>query len=94
MLNSSVKLKKPKVVHKDLSSEHVYGFAYDDEFLIELDKNQSDKEYILTVVHELGHLFLPDLSEAQIVKFEKTFGAAVWKSVCRLKRKWKKQWSK
>ena len=90
---SRVVIKKPKVVYKDLSREGVVGLAYKDEDnrnLVEIDPFQTDAEFIKTIVHELGHQFLPDLSERQIVKFEKTFGKAVWNGVCRLRRKWVK----
>jgi len=42
----------------------------------------------LTCMHELFHLLLPDLSERNIIRIEKTFGQALWKSVKRLKKKW------
>jgi len=90
MSKSRIKLKKPKVNHKDLSFEGVVGLAYQDvgEHRIEVDPNQTDKEYFLTYAHELFHLLMPDLSERQIRIIEKNYGGSLWKAVLRLKKKW------
>lgn len=88
-LQSEVKIRRVKMVHKSLRRYRVAGFAYvDDEPYVEVDPNQSDREYFLTCVHELFHILLPDLSEKQILRLEKTFGQCLWASVRRLKRKW------
>lgn len=89
---SKVVIKKPRVYHKDLSKDNVVGFAYQgSEHYIEIDPKQTDKEYFLTYLHELFHLLLPDLSEKQIIKLEKTFGLVLWSAVKRLRKKWRNQ---
>lgn len=89
-IRSKVVIQRVKIYHKNLSKDKVVGYAYSgSEPYIEIDPNQTDKEYFLTSVHELLHLLLPDLSEKQIIKIEKTFGQCLWKSVRRLKKKWK-----
>lgn len=76
---SKVVIKKVKVYRKNLSKDRVVGYAYScSEPYIEIDPNQSDREYFLTCVHELCHILLPDLSEKQIVKIEKTFGNTLY----------------
>jgi len=76
---STIIIKKVKVYRKNLSKDKVVGYAYSgSEPYIEIDPNQSDREYFLTCVHELCHILLPDLSEKQIVKIEKTFGQTLW----------------
>lgn len=48
------------VDHKDLSDEGVYGWCYkesDDEFLIEIHDDLSEKEYLTTLFHELVHVW-------------------------------------
>jgi hypothetical protein len=89
---SKVVIKKPRVVYKDLSEDFVVGYALEDEYEAQIDPKQSDKELMLTGVHELFHLILPDLTERQIIKLEKTSGRAIWNMAMRLKRKWKKEW--
>ena len=90
---SKVCIKKPKVVFKDLSKDGVVGYALEDEHEIQIDPKQTDRELFLTCLHEsLGHLLLPDLTEKQVVRIEKTYGVIMWNIVLRLRRKWKKQW--
>ena len=51
MAISRVKLKKPKIVNKDLKNEGVWGFAYQEDFFIEIEKDQSPKNYLNTLIH-------------------------------------------
>lgn len=89
-LRSKVVIQRVKVYHKNLSKDKVVGYAYSGfDPYIEIDPNQTDKEYFLTCTHELLHLLLPDLGEREIIRIEKTFGQCLWKSVRRLKKKWK-----
>ena len=90
--NSKVIIKKAKVYYKDLSKDKAVGFAYQgSEHYIEIDPKQTDKEFFLTHVHELFHLLLPDLSESQIIRIEKTFGSSLWLTVKKLRKKWRDQ---
>ena len=78
-IKSTVVIKKVKVYRKNLSRDKVVGYAYSgSDPYIEIDPNQSDKEYFLTCVHELCHILLPELSEKQIIKIENTFGKTLW----------------
>lgn len=91
-LYSRVIIRKPKIIFKDLSAQEVVGLAYSindgEEHKAEIEKNQTDRELLLTSFHEISHLMLPELSEAQIIRLEKTYGVALWNIVLRLKRKW------
>ena len=94
-IRSRVVLKKSKVIYKNLT-DGIVGFAYkdeEDENLVEVDPNQSDAQLILSLIHELAHNLLPNLSEPNIIKLEKTFGKNIWLCVMRLRRKWYKKWT-
>ena len=91
MLTSKVIIKKPKVEIKDLRDEaegksKIVGLAYDKGYRIEIEPNQTEREFFLTTFHELFHLVLPDLSERQIIKLEKLIGSALWKIVLKQRR--------
>lgn len=46
--------------HKDLSEDYVYGWCYkegDKEFLIEIHDDLDEERYLLTVFHEMTHVF-------------------------------------
>lgn len=78
-IKSTVVINKVNVYRKNLSKDGVVGYAYSgSDPYIEIDPNQSDKEYFLTCMHELFHILLPDLSEKQIIKIENTFGRTMW----------------
>ena len=90
-LISRVVIKKPKVQFKKFKKEETnVGYAHRAEHKVEVDTGICDSEIFKTLAHELGHLLLPDLNEKQIIKFEKFYGDALWKTVLRLKRKWLK----
>jgi len=36
----------------------------------------------------------PTLTEKQVIKLERVVGVAMWKIVCKLRRKWRKEWEK
>jgi hypothetical protein len=93
-LYSKVVIKKPTVVHKDLSKEFCVGLSYEDGHLVEIEPKQSDRQYLLSLFHELCHLTFPTLTEKQIIKLENVIGGELWKGVSRLRRKWKKEFKK
>lgn len=75
---SKVVLRKPKVIEKDLTKDNVWGWATPDEFEIEIEKNQKSIEYLNTLIHEMLHCFLPDLSEKQITKMANIMSKEIW----------------
>lgn len=49
------KSKKPSIKNKNLEGD-VLGYAYQEDFEIEIDPRQSDKEYCNTCLHECFHV--------------------------------------
>lgn len=76
---SRVVLKKPSIREKDLSKDNVWGWATIEDFEIEIEKNQPSKEYLNTLIHEMLHCLLPDLSEKQIEKMANIMSEEIWK---------------
>lgn len=93
MPRTKISFKKSKVVYKEIPEPGVLGLAYKEEGdnLVEIETRQSDRELFLTTAHELFHNLLPELSERQIILLEKTFGVNLWKTICRLRRKWEQE---
>lgn len=79
MPKSRLNLKPIKIEHKDLTSDGVWGWAYQDENRIELEKNQTSKEYLNTLIHEMLHCMLPDLKEPHIEKMADMLANEVWR---------------
>lgn len=75
---SKVKLRKPEIRDKKLESD-VLGYAYQEDFEIEIDPRQLSKEYLNTLIHEMLHCFLPDLSERSITKMADLMAHEIWK---------------
>lgn len=88
---SRVKIKNPIIKHKDLSADGVYGYASQEDFEIEIDPNQGDKEYLNTLIHEMLHCFLPDLQERFIIRIADIMAENVWKKGYRKKPKLSKK---
>lgn len=76
---SRVKLRRPKIVHKDLTADGVWGYANQEDFEIEIERNQVSKEYLNTLIHEMLHCFLPDLKEQHIRKMADLLSDEIWK---------------
>ena len=88
-LFSRVVIKKPKIQFKHFRKDTNVGYAYPADHKAEIEIKQSNKEFFLTVIHEvIGHLTLPDLNEGQVIRLERITGEALWKAVLRLRQKW------
>ena len=70
--------KKIKIIDKKLGRERAAWQAFMGENLIEIDPRQDNKNYLLTLVHELTHVCFPDLSEEEVIRCEKIIGNALW----------------
>ena len=69
-----MKSKKPtKIVYRKLGREQADGLAYKDYNEIHIDKRLKGKNYLLTLIHELGHIHLPHLTEEAIEEFSVNF---------------------
>ena len=49
-----------------ITSRGFWGWAYPDEWRIELDHRSCDKMLMNTIVHEVAHVVLPVLDEAAV----------------------------
>lgn len=78
MPKSRVKIRKPTIVNKHLEDK-VLGLAYQEGFEIEIDPRQSPKEYLNTLIHEMLHCFLPDLSERSIIRLADIITDKIWR---------------
>jgi hypothetical protein len=72
-------IKKPKIKEVSLEKENALGFAYQDDFEIEIEPKQSSKEYLNTLIHEMLHCFFPELKEGQITKLADIMADNIWK---------------
>ncbi|MFZ9472489.1 MAG: hypothetical protein ACO26H_02195 [Sediminibacterium sp.] len=79
MPKSKVILKKPNVREKDLTKDKVWGWANQEDFEVEIEKNQPAKEYLNTLVHEMLHCLLPDLNESQISRMANIMADEIWR---------------
>jgi predicted SprT family Zn-dependent metalloprotease len=57
------KSKPVKVVHRRLGREVAWGQAWTDKNLIEIDPRLGAKRALETLVHEICHLALPELTD-------------------------------
>jgi len=78
MPTSKVIIKQPNIVDKELD-DNVLGYAYQKEFEIEIDPRQNSREYLNTLIHEMLHCFLPNLSEKSIIKLSTIMSDEIWK---------------
>ncbi len=72
------KRKKIKVIERKLGREKAMGQAWMGEDLIEIDNRLNNKEYLFCLLHEVLHICFPNLSEKEVLKYEKVFGKTVW----------------
>lgn len=68
-----------KIVHRKLGKERADGIAYQDDNEIHIDERLKKKDYFLTVVHELLHMYFPDLSEASVDKISRKMCSELWR---------------
>ena len=82
VINTAVKVT---VRQKKILGPYV-GMAWREEGEIEVDPRQSEREYLLTLVHEWLHCALPRLSERSIIRLEQSLGGMLWSRGYRKKR--------
>jgi len=58
----------------------VWGLAYKDDNLIEIDPRQKPKRYLNTLVHELLHIVFPEASEKQITQAANVVVKELWRA--------------
>ena len=72
-----VNLTKAKVSERKLGREQAYGQYYDG--LVEIDPRLDSKEYLDTLIHEMLHHHLPDLSESDVLAIATRMTNQIWR---------------
>jgi len=78
--------KKIKIRIRKLGKEKAVGLAWMGENFIEIDPRQTEKEFLLTAIHEVFHILFPDFSERKIINLEKKMGDVIWRLGYRRKK--------
>jgi len=86
MIRSSVNTAVEVTVRQKKIPGPYVGMAWREEGEIEVDPRQSEREYLLTLVHEWLHCALPRLSERSIIRLEQSLGGMLWSRGYRKKR--------
>lgn len=68
-----------KVVHRKLGKEQADGIAYTEHNEIHIDERLKKKEYMRIVIHELLHIYFPDLSESVVDRTSRKMCTELWK---------------
>jgi hypothetical protein len=81
MIRSKVKLRPIALRHQQKLAETqgIWGYAEQEEFNIVLEKIQPPREYLNTLIHEMIHCILPDLSEKSVIKMSNIMSDIIWK---------------
>lgn len=74
--------RKIKIEWKHSSA--AWGWAYIDEYKIELDPRMDEKTLLEVAAHEVGHIVLPEISEEQIDLLGKQVADVLWRLKFRL----------
>jgi len=77
---------KIKIKIRDLSKEKCVGLAWMEDNLIEIDPKQTEKEFLLTAIHEVFHLLFPKFGEKKVISLEKRMGDVLWRLGYRRKK--------
>lgn len=79
------KTKKIRIIEKKMRVYH--GYAFPNKLRIEIRTNQTQVEYLGTLVHELLHIAFPDMSESKIDAIARMITFHLWKQGYRRKSK-------
>lgn len=72
-----MKLRKIKVRERKLRK--YLGYAYLNEDTVEIDPNQTPRQYLDTLIHEILHILYPKDSETKISRNASTITHHIWK---------------
>jgi hypothetical protein len=70
---------KIKLVERKLGREKALGLAHHSEDMIEICINQSSKERLDTVIHEILHLLNPNMPEKLVNSYSNRISKVLWK---------------
>lgn len=74
--------RKPKMTRipvYEMPLRDCYGHAWPSERVIAIDPDQSPKEYLDTLIHELYHVADPDASEEKVIKVANMLAENLWR---------------
>jgi hypothetical protein len=72
-----MKLRRIKVRERKLRK--YLGYAYLNEDTVEIDPNQTPRQYLDTLIHEILHILYPKDSETKISRNASTITHHIWK---------------
>lgn len=72
-----MKLRRIKVRERKLRK--YLGYAYLNEDTVEIDPNQTPRQYLDTLIHEILHILYPEDSETKISRNASTITHHIWK---------------
>ncbi len=72
------KRKPIKVIHRKLGREKVYGQAWTDFRVIEIDERLTGIDYCDTVIHEVLHCQQPNLPEKTVAENATELAKILW----------------
>lgn len=68
----------PRIKHKKLGRQKAWGEQYTGTSLILLDPRMRSKRYLNILIHEMLHLYFPDLTEHTTDHLAKAFSKEIW----------------
>jgi hypothetical protein len=77
-------MKHPKLIHKKLGKERVWGFYDKAKNTIELDERLKGKKKLEILVHEYFHHLFPFMDEETVTKSAKDLTDFLWKHHLRI----------
>lgn len=83
-------IKAPTIVVKKIPLDNgrkVWGYCYQSEGFIELERDQPDKEFLDTLIHECLHHFFHSLGEQRVSKTATIMANEIWRKGYRSKRR-------
>lgn len=72
------KRKKIKIKYRKLGRANVWGLAYPDENLVELDERLKGKKHLEILTHEVIHLLIPEASEEETERLSINLTNLIW----------------
>ena len=78
-----MKLTKIKVRERKLRK--YLGYAYKDDGMVDINPNQTPRQYLDTLIHEILHILYPEDSETKISRNAATITHHIWKKNYRRK---------
>lgn len=66
-------MKSVDISYRKLLRHKAIGLAYTSEGKIEIDSRLKGKELLYVLIHELTHMYFPDMSEDDVIELSEFF---------------------